>query len=210
MNWTFMVKFRNIVGERSFISFRYQGQYEDTETGLYYNRFRYYSPDSGTYISQDPIGLEGGMPNLYSYVKNSNTELDIFGLAPWPYGGFNQWFDNASIKDILSNKSSVESALRGDGGMHELFPVSQAAKAKELGFTAQELKQMTVETDRITFTDVTNSKGKPVPDGTHHNSSAGRHFHNKLIKALKGAKSKLEAKRIIASHHKAHMKLKCK
>ncbi|WP_025004880.1 RHS repeat domain-containing protein [Porphyromonas macacae] len=35
--------------------FRYQGQYEDEETGLYYNRFRYYSPDTGNYISQDPI-----------------------------------------------------------------------------------------------------------------------------------------------------------
>jgi RHS repeat-associated protein len=41
--------------------FRYQGQYEDVETGLYYNRFRYYDPEVGSYISQDPIGLEGGM-----------------------------------------------------------------------------------------------------------------------------------------------------
>ncbi|EFI16444.1 Rhs family protein [Bacteroidetes oral taxon 274 str. F0058] len=37
--------------------FRYQGQYEDSETELYYNRFRYYSPDEGMYISQDPIEL---------------------------------------------------------------------------------------------------------------------------------------------------------
>lgn len=40
--------------------FRYQGQYEDVETGLYYNRFRYYDPNAGVYMSQDPIGLEGG------------------------------------------------------------------------------------------------------------------------------------------------------
>jgi RHS repeat-associated protein len=38
--------------------FRYQGQYEDAETGLYYNRFRYYSPDEGMYISQDPIRFQ--------------------------------------------------------------------------------------------------------------------------------------------------------
>ena len=38
--------------------FRYQGQYEDIETGLYYNRFRYYGPETGSYISQDPIGLQ--------------------------------------------------------------------------------------------------------------------------------------------------------
>ena len=44
-------------GERYFIPFRFQGQYEDEETGLYYNRFRYYDPNTGSYISQDPIGL---------------------------------------------------------------------------------------------------------------------------------------------------------
>jgi RHS repeat-associated protein len=39
--------------------FRYQGQYHDAEIDLYYNRFRYYSAESGTYIRQDPIGLRG-------------------------------------------------------------------------------------------------------------------------------------------------------
>jgi RHS repeat-associated protein len=60
--------------------FRYQGQYHDEETGLYYNRFRYYSPDEGIYISQDPIGLEGNNPTLYGYVKDVNTLVDLFGL----------------------------------------------------------------------------------------------------------------------------------
>ena len=40
--------------------FRYQGQYEDTETGLYYNRFCYYDPESGGYISQDTMSLARG------------------------------------------------------------------------------------------------------------------------------------------------------
>ncbi|OAB78731.1 DUF6531 domain-containing protein [Cochleicola gelatinilyticus] len=61
--------------------FRYQGQYEDEETGLYYNRFRYYSADEGVYLSQDPIGLAGGMPTLYSYVKDINFYVDKFGLS---------------------------------------------------------------------------------------------------------------------------------
>nr|WP_301280582.1 HNH/ENDO VII family nuclease [Tenacibaculum mesophilum] len=74
-------KIRNIVGKRSFIPFRYQGQYEDEETGLYYNRFRYYSSESGTYISQDPIGLAGGMPNMYAYVSDSNSWVDPLGLT---------------------------------------------------------------------------------------------------------------------------------
>jgi RHS repeat-associated protein len=59
---------------------RYQGQYEDEETGLYYNRFRYYSPEEGVYLSQDSIGLEGGNPTLYGYVEDTNIWIDIFGL----------------------------------------------------------------------------------------------------------------------------------
>jgi RHS repeat-associated protein len=60
--------------------FRYQGQYEDSETGLYYNRFRYYSPEDGMYLSQDPIGLAGNNPTLYGYVKDTNSWVDVFGL----------------------------------------------------------------------------------------------------------------------------------
>jgi len=54
-----------IAGDSSFIPFLYQGQYYDEEIGLAYNRFRYYSPDSGTYISQDPIRLAGGTGVLW-------------------------------------------------------------------------------------------------------------------------------------------------
>ncbi|MBC9130861.1 hypothetical protein FcAc13_06005 [Frischella sp. Ac13] len=53
---------------------------EDVETGLYYNRFRYYDNNTGTYISQDPIGLAGNNPNFYAYVSDSNTMVDPFGL----------------------------------------------------------------------------------------------------------------------------------
>ncbi len=60
--------------------FRYQGQYEDEETELYYNRMRYYSPEIGGYISQDPIRLESKEFNFYSYVRNINRYIDPFGL----------------------------------------------------------------------------------------------------------------------------------
>ena len=63
--------------------FRYQGQYEDVETGLYYNRFRYYDPQAGSYISQDPIGLEGGIA-FYAYCENPLVTIDPFGLTPTP------------------------------------------------------------------------------------------------------------------------------
>ena len=72
-------------GEFGSCPFRYQGQYEDTETGLYYNRFRYYSPEEGIYISQDPIGLAGNNPTLYGYVKDTAVRLDPFGLDAGGY-----------------------------------------------------------------------------------------------------------------------------
>ena len=60
--------------------FRFQGQYEDAETGLYYNRFRYYNPQVGCYLNQDPIKIFGDNPTLYCYVHNSNIYVYIFGL----------------------------------------------------------------------------------------------------------------------------------
>ena len=59
---------------------RFQGQYFDAETGLHYNRFRYYEPGVGRFISQDPIGLRGGK-NLFQYANNPIAWVDPLGLA---------------------------------------------------------------------------------------------------------------------------------
>ena len=64
---------------------RWPGQFEDPETGLYYNRFRYYDPQAGTYVSRDPIGLLGGT-NPYEYVPDPFLWEDPFGLARMPSG----------------------------------------------------------------------------------------------------------------------------
>ena len=60
--------------------FRFQGQQFDEETGLHYNRFRYYDPGVGRFVSQDPIGLRGGV-NLFAYGPNSINWIDPWGLA---------------------------------------------------------------------------------------------------------------------------------
>ncbi|WP_338523665.1 RHS repeat-associated core domain-containing protein [Pseudomonas batumici] len=64
---------------------RFQGQYHDHETGLHYNRYRYYDPGVGRFISQDPISYAGG-PNLYAYAPNPVKWVDPFGLAKSPGG----------------------------------------------------------------------------------------------------------------------------
>ncbi|MDU8925675.1 RHS repeat-associated core domain-containing protein, partial [Pasteurellaceae bacterium LIM206] len=62
---------------------RFVGQYYDEESELHYNRFRYYSPETGQYISHDPIGLLGGF-NPYGYVDNPTAWVDPLGLAKCP------------------------------------------------------------------------------------------------------------------------------
>ncbi len=75
---------KEFTGEKDFIPFRYQGQYEDIEIGLYYNRFRYYDPEQGNYTQVDPIGLAGGNPTLYGYVHDPLAWMDPFGLSRAP------------------------------------------------------------------------------------------------------------------------------
>jgi RHS repeat-associated protein len=64
-------------------SLRFQNQWEDKETGLYYNLNRYYDPDSGQYLSTDPIGLEGGI-RTHGYVHDPMQWVDPLGLAGCP------------------------------------------------------------------------------------------------------------------------------
>ncbi len=59
---------------------RLPGQQWDKESGLYYNRHRYYDPAQGRYITQDPVGLKGGL-NPYTYPLNPITDIDPLGLA---------------------------------------------------------------------------------------------------------------------------------
>ncbi|WP_457243763.1 RHS repeat-associated core domain-containing protein [Pseudomonas lurida] len=59
---------------------RFQGQYFDQESGLHYNRHRYYNPDVGRYLTPDPVKLAGGI-NAYQYVPNPTGWIDPLGLS---------------------------------------------------------------------------------------------------------------------------------
>ena len=60
--------------------FRLQNQYFDEETGLHYNLMRYYEPEAGRFVNQDPIGLLGG-DNLYAFAPSTQAWVDPLGLA---------------------------------------------------------------------------------------------------------------------------------
>lgn len=65
---------------------RLQGQYEDWETGLHYNRFRYYEAISGQFASQDPLRLNAG-DHIYSYATSILRWVDPLGLSCERFAG---------------------------------------------------------------------------------------------------------------------------
>ena len=58
----------------------FTGQYEDTESGWVYNRFRYYDPHAGVYNAQDPLGLLANLGTAQGYVTNPVIWVDVLGL----------------------------------------------------------------------------------------------------------------------------------
>lgn len=116
-------------GQAADCPFRYQGQYADAETGLYYNRFRYYDPDAGQYISQDPIRLNGGN-KLYSYVQDPLLWIDAFGL--------NQVFakqgdlgEYGVLRDILGGGQAHH--LNQDAAFRDVIPSAKGMSIKLRG-----------------------------------------------------------------------------
>ncbi|MHC8322723.1 RHS repeat-associated core domain-containing protein [Pseudomonas sp. GB2N2] len=73
-------------GEQLDQPLRFQGQYFDTESGLHYNRHRYYDPNVGRYLTPDPVKLAGGL-NQYRYALNPTGWVDPLGLSCNPCPG---------------------------------------------------------------------------------------------------------------------------
>ncbi|AJH15241.1 RHS repeat domain-containing protein [Myroides profundi] len=176
---------RCIKGNNDFVPFLYQGQYYDKETQLAYNRFRYYDPKIGMYISQDPIGLMGGIV-LYGYVGDVNGWLDVLGLAPKNDFGipsikdFGEWFNNMFTSDfdkLWKQKGAgdiIESRLRYPGKKHEWLMVSRADVFKSLGVKFEKIRDLRTLTKDVKFV---NPIGK-------HGGLGSTKAHNEILEII--------------------------
>ncbi|MFD8497651.1 RHS repeat-associated core domain-containing protein [Amycolatopsis sp. NPDC059657] len=103
---------------------RFPGQYYDEESGLCYNYFRHYDPESGRYVSTDPLGLAAG-PNPRSYVDNPMQWIDPFGLAPCRQrpriedGNLKEGWQHIDSRHITGNHPSGHGDLMPPGTTRE-------------------------------------------------------------------------------------------
>lgn len=136
---------RHATGERNLCPFRFPGQYEDAETGLSYNRFRYFNPETGQYISQDPASVFGGL-EFYAYVHEPNTWYDPLGLVPVA-----SLPDEPGVYIITNGKQSyVGSSGIGKQGMRKRTANGHPKAQKLLSQPGTKVQYIRVSLDGIT------------------------------------------------------------
>ena len=99
------------------------GQQYDRETELYYNRHRYYDPQQGRYITQDPIGLRGGW-NVYLYTNNPVRKIDPLGLSGWEalgHGGLGEYCQSIESAVRYLPPDQAEKVIRNAEKMHTVY-----------------------------------------------------------------------------------------
>ena len=120
---------------------RFQGQWEDPETGLFYNRYRYYDPLSGNYACADPIGLFGGMRST-AYVGAPSRGIDPKGLCcgcwrgepgEYNYRGVNP--DHPAYQDALQGRVAGGTNMDISPEMHNFDSATYAGDSPFTSWT---------------------------------------------------------------------------
>ena len=138
---------------------RYAGQYADGETGLHYNLFRYYDPQVGRFIVQDPIGLNGGNLNLYNYAPNPLLWIDPMGLA---LSGVD-FSGSPSLYPVTgTQRNIVEITLQGSRGRDftEAYKLAGISEADASEYTWHHLDDFDPKTGKSTMQLVTTEAHK--------------------------------------------------
>ncbi|MFD1215813.1 RHS repeat-associated core domain-containing protein [Microbulbifer celer] len=142
---------------------RFQGQYFDEESGLHYNRFRYYDPVIGEFTTQDPIRLLGGKNN-YNYVKNPIAWIDPLGLA--------QIFDVGTYSS-LNGAGNVGDGLQAHELIRHEFLVQEGLTTKDVRMTNN--PSIALDLDHHTRGPLKDSRG-----------IGGVHYHERQVRESLG------------------------
>nr|WP_288421496.1 RHS repeat-associated core domain-containing protein [uncultured Acinetobacter sp.] len=148
---------------------RFQGQYFDEETGLHYNRYRYYSPYVGRFISKDPIGLLGGH-NVYAYAPNPVSWIDPLGLNKDDCPGKKNHYDANSRKEALrkakqdakipqSQQPKMTREDLDDGYGNKVMKDGQPVTTRNYHYTSTDGKHIVIQEHTYGHTKAEKNKG---------------------------------------------------
>jgi RHS repeat-associated protein len=155
---------------------RFQGQWQDEETGLYYNRHRHYDPLAGQYLSPDPIGLLGG-DRIQAYVGNPNSWFDPLGLtvvARDALGRPTSWRYDATSQDIGTGGATNPMARSYARSIGKATDDAGHARPRNLGGSG---------TDTINI----------LPQAPSVNRGAFRAFEKRIVQKLQGTNMSADA-----------------
>ncbi|MEH0030695.1 RHS repeat-associated core domain-containing protein [Escherichia coli] len=195
--------------------YRLPGQQHDEESGLYYNRHRYYDPLQGRYITQDPIGLEGGW-NLYNYPLNPIIRMDPLGLYNLYQLLYDVWHDDSygtSSIDITGSGDLI--SLGGHAGLGVAFAKKKGEMLSDICIYATACGHAGIggginaaitysETKSLPTSGVSNSVGVTVGGGV------GGHFAYTYVVDVDNPESSTESVGIGAGVDASVMTLACR
>ena len=170
---------------------------------MYYNRFRYYSPDTGTYLSKDPISIAGGF-NVYAYVHDSNSFIDPFGLS-----GIGAWGEKVASKYLSNNGHQILGSVQNASG-HGFDLVTKTAngdiniievKTSQSKWRSKSNMSKWTDNNIGKISGNTNGRWKNMPD-----------YQKNLMDTIEKAKGKgkLNNKLLQINIDKRKIRLKCK
>ncbi len=204
---------QRIFVERISNPLRFPGQYHDPETGLHYNRFRYYAPREGRFIQPDPLGLDGG-ENAASYAPHPALWTDPLGLkkrkpkgrahiayvgvkktpsGPKPYSGYASAPGDVSAESVLKRRYSGNKmnqfvqkptvVYRSYGGKK----AEKAAKATARGLEHANYRMMEGDPDPRRSPQHTANRQRPVGDTNRNRNEYHRQAREHIIRDRLGA-----------------------
>jgi RHS repeat-associated protein len=157
---------------------RFQGQYWDEETGLHYNRYRYYDPLAGRFVSSDPIKLAGGI-NLQHYAPNPLEWIDPLGLVgkSLPNGTSVNRIGGNSIENLRLKPGEKNLNPPGISVLHSCCPCTASTQMRDAFPRATGLQQAAGTIASGTSDQIRNSGFDVIADPTGKFSNHARIVH---------------------------------